>query len=1105
MIPLKRRLASVLLAACLVVSLLPTSALAANGDLPEGCTINYKAETLMIPNGYSLYEAEDSATALFTASDENNNTYNITKHISSFMTATLYLQASATEGEAATERTSITIPARPVAPNIMTSSIDYEKETLAVGMIPGQSGTLEYNWGGGRPGDDWYTYTGTTSSPMKLSEMNWAGQKDGTVYIRSAATNNQFASEANFTNAVTVKARPAAPTEAPTTTATTNSITVTVVEGQEYRLGEDGEWRSAESNNQVVFSDLQPGTPNTIYYRTKAVNTGVSDNKKFASHAAQVTVTTNYAAPTDLNFTSIVPGQAVASWSKVAGATNYTVTLYKEGQEGSVEEKTVTATDGEVQSYAFTIESAGTYHFTVKATSDNVDGEVSSNSSDLTVYEVTFNSNDGSGVAPQYVTSGASLAEPTDPTKEGYTFGGWYQNEELTGDPWNFTNGTMPSNNMTLYAKWLSTDAGVESVTVNGHAATGSGTSFSVQLPFGSTLPTDTTALSVTLAKGATEGEVTMDTDSAAGTVTYSFTVTAEDQTTQANYTVTVSIGPDPAADNKTAVAAAKTTIADTDWTVAQATANTQETVKTWIEGKLAAMDLNDANYTVDVTNITPAVAGSAADRDGTDGSFSFTVKLSKGSGNTYAEDSITVSGGVITATPYNSWTVTVTAGAGGTVTGGGTYEDGSTVTVTATPSSSRYYFVRWMEGEKEVSRDASYTFPLTADRTLTAEFGRYSNSSSSSSSSKDEGPSTGDSEGWSGIQNEVADARPGETVTIDMGDETEVPAEVFEEVAGKDVTVEIDLGGGVSWSVNGQDVPEGVNLSDLDLSVSMDTKGIPVSVFNAVTGEYGTVQFTIAHDGEFGFAMTLSAPMGRENAGHWANLYWYNEGGEDLEFVTSAQIDEDGSAALRLTHASQYAVVIDDESHAPVEMPFTDVPEGYWAYDAIQYVYGEGLMAGTSGSTFDPGGTTTRGQIVTILWRLSGSPQVDYLMDFSDVDPAAYYAEAIRWATSEGIAGGYGGGVFGPDDPITREQLATILYRYAQHEGLAAVTLEENLAGYADADRISPFAVQAMNWAVGQGLINGTSATTLSPSGSATRAQVAVILMRFCQDIVNT
>ena len=183
-----------------------------------------------------------------------------------------------------------------------------------------------------------------------------------------------------------------------------------------------------------------------------------------------------------------------------------------------------------------------------------------------------------------------------------------------------------------------------------------------------------------------------------------------------------------------------------------------------------------------------------------------------------------------------------------------------------------------------------------------------------------------------------------------------------------------------------------------------------------------------------------------------------------------------------------------------PEPLPFTDVPEDFWAYNAIQYVCGEGLMAGTSGSTFSPEGTTTRGQIVTILWRLSDSPVVNYLMDYSDVDPAAYYAEAIRWATSEGIVGGYGGGVFGPNDPITREQLAVMLYRYAQHEGLTAVTLEENLTGYADADSISPFAIQAMNWAVGAGIIGGTSPTTLAPQGTATRAQAAVMLMRFCK-----
>ena len=182
--------------------------------------------------------------------------------------------------------------------------------------------------------------------------------------------------------------------------------------------------------------------------------------------------------------------------------------------------------------------------------------------------------------------------------------------------------------------------------------------------------------------------------------------------------------------------------------------------------------------------------------------------------------------------------------------------------------------------------------------------------------------------------------------------------------------------------------------------------------------------------------------------------------------------------------------------------MPFADVPESYWAYDAIQYVYGEGLMAGTSGSTFSPESTTTRGQIVTILWRLSGSPVVNYLMDFDDVDPAAYYAEAIRWATSEGIAGGYGGGVFGPDDPITREQLAVMLHRYAQHEGCdVSIGEDTNILSYADAFDVSEYAVSALQWACGAGIISGTGdGSTLTPQGEATRAQAATVLMRFCE-----
>ena len=179
--------------------------------------------------------------------------------------------------------------------------------------------------------------------------------------------------------------------------------------------------------------------------------------------------------------------------------------------------------------------------------------------------------------------------------------------------------------------------------------------------------------------------------------------------------------------------------------------------------------------------------------------------------------------------------------------------------------------------------------------------------------------------------------------------------------------------------------------------------------------------------------------------------------------------------------------------------LPFTDVPESAWYYDAVRYVYEHGLMNGTSATTFSPNAVTTRGQIVTILWRVAGSPVVNYLMDYNDVDPAAWYGEAVRWATSEGVVKGYGNGRFGPDDPITREQFAAILYRYAQYKGYD-VTASADLSGYADADKVSGYALEAMRWANAEGIINGTSPTTLYPQGTATRAQAAAMLMRFCE-----
>lgn len=189
-----------------------------------------------------------------------------------------------------------------------------------------------------------------------------------------------------------------------------------------------------------------------------------------------------------------------------------------------------------------------------------------------------------------------------------------------------------------------------------------------------------------------------------------------------------------------------------------------------------------------------------------------------------------------------------------------------------------------------------------------------------------------------------------------------------------------------------------------------------------------------------------------------------------------------------------------------PEHLPFTDVPEDAWYAEAVRYVYEHGLMAGTSGSAFSPEGATTRGQIVTILWRMAGSPVVNYAMDFEDVDPAAYYGEAIRWAASEGIVGGYGNGLFGTNDPITREQFAAMLWRYAQEQGYdVSIGENTNILSYTDVADLSEYAISAMQWAVGAGIINGTGdGSTLSPQGQATRAQAAVMLMRFCEEYVT-
>lgn len=183
----------------------------------------------------------------------------------------------------------------------------------------------------------------------------------------------------------------------------------------------------------------------------------------------------------------------------------------------------------------------------------------------------------------------------------------------------------------------------------------------------------------------------------------------------------------------------------------------------------------------------------------------------------------------------------------------------------------------------------------------------------------------------------------------------------------------------------------------------------------------------------------------------------------------------------------------------APVGLPFADVSGSDWFYNDVRYVYEKGIMDGTGIDRFSPNAPLTRAMIVTILYRMAGSPSVSGSSDFTDVAAGKWFAKAVAWAAANGIVNGYGSGLFGPNDPVTREQLAAILYRYAVYGGMTAVTLEENLGGFADTAQLSAYAIQAMNWAVGQGLING-SGSNLVPKAQATRAQVAAIIHRYLE-----
>nr|WP_295955056.1 S-layer homology domain-containing protein [uncultured Agathobaculum sp.] len=298
-------------------------------------------------------------------------------------------------------------------------------------------------------------------------------------------------------------------------------------------------------------------------------------------------------------------------------------------------------------------------------------------------------------------------------------------------------------------------------------------------------------------------------------------------------------------------------------------------------------------------------------------------------------------------------------------------------------------------------------------------------------------------------------------------------------------------------------------------ISVTLEERSSSSSGGSSGSSSSSSNRYTVSVDSDIDNG-SISVSPSRAERGDTVTITIDPEEGYELDSLTvrdsrGNRIDVERQSDTRYTFEMPSGRVTVDASFTEVaetpETPdqigsFTDVDTDDWFADAVQYMLDNGMMNGVTDTTFGPGTTTTRGMIVTILYRLEGEPDTT-ASSFTDAASGMYYADAVAWAQANSIVTGITETIFAPDQAITREQMAAILYRYAQYKGYD-VTASNDLSSYTDASRISAYATAAMQWANAEGLITGNTSTTINPTGNATRAEVATILMRFCETVTK-
>ena len=687
-------------------------------------------------------------------------------------------------------------------------------------------------------------------------------------------------------------------------------------------------------------------------------------------------------------------------------------------------------------------------------------------------YSVTLHANGGT-ISSGNVTSynygeGATLPAADNTTREGYTFAGWYDNEVLTGNPITEIS-TDETGNRTYWAKWtinqytitFDTDSGSEVAPITqdyGTAITAPAdptregytfTGWDTAIP--ATMPAHN--MTITAQWTVNQYTITFDTDGGSEvapiTQDYGSAITAPAAPTREGYTFT---GWD-----KTIPA----TMPAGDMTItAQWTVN-QYTITYDLDGGTA--EGNPDTYTVETDAFTlknptrPGYTFTGWSGTGLTGEDNLTVTIPKGS---------TGNRSYTAHWSLNTYSITYDLN-GGTASGNPTSYTVESATITLNqPTKTGYTFTGWSGTDLTGEDNLTVTIPAgsTGDRSYTAHWSLNTYS-----------------------------------ITYDLNGGTVSGNPDFYTVESAAITLNQPTRIGYTftgWS--------GTNLTGEDnLTVTIPTGSIGNRSY---TAHWSLNTYSITYDLDGGTAFgnpdsyTVESAAITLNEPTKAGYVFTGWSGTDLvgEDNLTVTIPAGSIGDRRYTAHWEFDPTIIAALNPTPNVDFLDVSRTDWFYYDVRYVCENGLMNGTSRNRFSPYGTATRGMLVTILYRMENEPRCFGSAAFSDVKPGAYYEKAVVWASQNNIVSGYTDGTFRPDAPVTREQLASILYRYTLYRGQDVSAGETtSLTGYGDAQTVSSYALPAMRWACGTGILQGANGK-LNPSGLATRAQLAAMLHRY-------